>query len=96
VCGTIQFIPQNENATVEIEVFHESESPHTTASLQNEDTYFIVDPAQTKRNCNPIAEVAAWVLNVPSPDGRHWGKSSFSKNTPEGDGAGYFIIFLRD
>jgi hypothetical protein len=90
----IQFIPPNGNAAVEIEVFHESESPNTIAALQNEDTYFIVDPDETKRNCNPIAEVAARVIIVASSDDRHWGKSC-SRRIPHKEMEGSFVIFLR-
>ena len=90
----IEFSPKNDNGTVEMQItlFPESESPKAITSLRKEATYFIVDPGQTKINCNPIAEVSARVIIVASPDDRHWGKSSFTKKTEVGDG-GVFRYF---
>eukprot|EP00978_Attheya_sp_CCMP212_P030974 scaffold115720_cov60-Attheya_sp.AAC.1 len=86
----IEFSPKN--GTVEIALFPESESPIAISSLRKEATYLLVDPGQTKINCNPIEEISARVIIVASPDERHWGKSSFRKKTEVGDG-GVFRYF---
>jgi hypothetical protein len=49
------------------------------ASLKDPATYYVVDPGQTKDNCNPEANFRPKVINVTSPDPRHWGGGEFFK-----------------
>lgn len=87
----IEFIPsEDQNGKVEIELHSEKLSPTQIPSLSQKDTYYFVDPGQTKTSCNPSKMVAARVIIVASPDERHWGGSSFEKDDQQGLGG-----FLR-
>jgi hypothetical protein len=43
-------------------------------------TYYVVDPGQTKVNCNPPVDFKGKVVIVASPDESYWGKSEFGKD----------------
>ena len=62
-----------------VSVFPERNCFWNIPSLQNNDTYYIVDPCQTTTSCNPPADFMAKVIIVTSPNSIHWGGSSFGK-----------------
>ena len=89
----IVFTPsESDSGTISIELFPESTPATTITALQDKDTYYIVDPGQTKTNCTPEGAVMAKVIIVASPDKRHWGGSAFEKKEPGRD-PGMFRYF---
>jgi hypothetical protein len=48
-------------------------------SLQTAETYYIVDPSNTKKSCCPEVDFLPKTIIVSSPDSRHWGGSAFGK-----------------
>jgi hypothetical protein len=85
----IEFIPlenQNDEHEVQIELHSEKLSPTQIPSLSQTETYYFVDPGETKTSCNPSKMVAARLIIVASPDERHWGGSSFGKDDQQGLG----------
>lgn len=89
----VQLTPSNDDdAEVQIHLFPESTKQTEIDALYDPETYFIVDPGQTKTNCNPEGDVAARVVIVASPDERHWGGNAFSKKDEIGNG-GMFPYF---
>lgn len=89
----IVFTPsESDSETISIELFPESTPATTITALQDKDTYYILDPGQTKTNCTPEGAVMAKVIIVASPDERHWGGSAFEKKEPGRD-PGVFLYF---
>jgi hypothetical protein len=83
-----EFIPggNNDNNTT-VNVYEELQRKKI-ASLQSPKTYYIVDPSNTKDNCDKGSDFLPKVIIVASPDERHWGESEFEK---EREGiAGFF------
>ena len=46
-------------------------------NINQPSTYYIVDPGNTKDDCNPPVEFLGKVIIVTSPDDGHWGGTSF-------------------
>lgn len=87
----IQLTPQPGTDNVAVEHFPETTAATDIPALRNKETYYIVDPGQTKENCNPEGGVMGRVIIVASPDERHWG-SGFPKKEPGRD-PGMFRYF---
>ena len=85
-----EFTPSNTDGTVAARVYPESAHRGTIISLTKEETYYIVDPGNTRDSCDPPADFFPKVIIVASPDEGHWGASEFEKrrNVVEG----YFKI----
>jgi hypothetical protein len=89
----IQFIPsEDEEGKFHVELIPETTSPTNIDSLSDAESYYVVDPGLTKTSCNPAHLVPARVIIVASPDERHWGGSSFTKN--DQSGLGGFILYF--
>lgn len=87
----IQMTPEPGTNNVTIEHFPESTSATDIPALQEKETYYVVDPGQTKKNSNPEGGVMANVIIVASPDERLWG-TAFGKKEPGRD-PGMFRYF---
>jgi len=88
----IQFSP-SKGGQVDIKLIPEKTSPTEIFSLYHDlDTYYLVDPGETKTSCDPAPMVAARVIIIASPDESHWGGSAFEKNDQTSLG-GYFLYF---
>jgi hypothetical protein len=89
----VQLTPSDDDdVQVQVQLFPESTKQTEIDALYDPETYFIVDPGQTKPSCNPEGDVAARVVIVASPDERHWGANAFSKKDHIGNG-GMFRYF---
>lgn len=72
---------------MEIELHSDEKlSPTRIPSLSQTETYYFVDPGETKTTCNPSKMVTARLIIVASPDERHWGGTSFEKDDQQGLG----------
>ena len=88
----IQMTPQKRGTdNVAVEHFLETTAATNIPALRNRETYYVVDPGQTKDHCNPEGGVMGRVIIVASPDERHWG-SGFPKKEPGRD-PGMFRYF---
>lgn len=89
----IQFSPSKEiDGEIDIQLIPETKRPANIPSLNEPDTYYVVDPGKTKTSCDPSHLVAARVIIVASPDDRHWGGNAFEKNDQSHFG-GYILYF---
>ena len=59
--------------------------------VNNESVYYIVDPGQTKDNCNLDENFKGNVIIVASPDEGHWGGTGFHKG--RGGKIGTFLYY---
>ena len=89
----VQLIPTDDVVESNLRIYPESTKQTEIDALYDPNTYFIVDPGETKTNCDPEGDVAARVIIVASPDERHWGGSAFTKRTELGNSGGMFRYF---
>jgi hypothetical protein len=73
-----EFTP-GENHIVDVNVYPEAVNYFSIPSLQTAETYYIVDPSNTKKSCCPEVDFLPKTIIVSSPDSRHWGGSAFGK-----------------
>ena len=59
----------------ETPIYMEYEIP----SLDDNSTYFVVDPGRTQENCNPDETFKPGVIIISSPDEANWGAGTFQK-----------------
>jgi energy-coupling factor transporter ATP-binding protein EcfA2 len=69
---------------IDVKVIAEPDFDSSDPSVDNESTYYIVDPGQTKDSCNPAARFKGKVVIVTSPDECHWGAREFIKKIGAG------------
>ena len=79
-----EFVPtlnaSNGNAQrIAVNVYPETVAKTSIPLLQRRETYFIVDPGQTKDDCAPTESFEPKFILVTSPDSRHWGDNEFTK-----------------
>lgn len=95
-----EFTPQanDERKTVIAQVYEESTFKRNIDSLEKRDTYYIVDPAHTKDDCNPASDFVPKFILVTSPHDSHWGDRQFTKERGNVDGffKAYPIWSLED
>lgn len=89
--GYYEFIPHPKNGSVTTRVYQEMTPKSQIPSLLYPSTYYVVDPGNTKRNCNPRSGFQPKVIIVASPDERHWNESEYGK--VRGSVDGYFMFF---
>jgi hypothetical protein len=82
------FTPTDIATTFKVEIIHEK--VFQTWMIDTPNTFYVVDPGQTKDNCNLADDFTGKVIIVASPDERHWGGSDFFKGD---NGIGYFLIY---
>lgn len=85
-----EFTP-GENQIVDVNVYPEAVGPFSLPSLQTVETYYIVDPGNTKESCCPEVNFLPKTIIVSSPDSGHWGGSEFGKR--RGNTKGRFMFF---
>jgi hypothetical protein len=71
---------QHNGNVINVNVYNESEKKEIS-SLQNVETYYIVDPSISKDSCDKGCTFKPKLIIVTSPDERHWGESSFGKSS---------------
>jgi hypothetical protein len=69
---------------IDVKVIAEPDFDSSDPSMDNESTYYIVDPGKTKDSCDPAEIFKGKVIIVTSPDERHWGKGEFIKKRDDG------------
>jgi hypothetical protein len=65
-------------------------------SLGEHDTFYVVDPGPTTRDCNPDDYFPARVIIVSSPNAKHWGGEEFAKSRDDvehGVSGGIFFYY---
>ena len=82
------FIPNTSDADFNVHVILEKD--FTVSKFNDPSFYYIVDPGETKDNCNPSSDFIGKYILVSSPDNRHWGESEFKKNR---DSSGIFLYY---
>ena len=85
-----EFIPDSEGTQISVRVYPEKVHLLRILSLQNPNTYYIVDPGKTQTSCNPDDNFEPKVIIVPSPNSKHWGGKEFRKR--RGDNKGFFMF----
>jgi hypothetical protein len=73
-----EFIPKADGSIV-TSVYTEKMDRSDILSLELRDTYYIVDPGQTKDSCDPDRLFQPKVIIVASPDPEHWNDREFRK-----------------
>jgi hypothetical protein len=73
------FTTSTIDGTVDINVNVIKENKLKILDINKPNTYYVVDPGETKVNCNLDHDFDGKVIIVASPDDRHWGASEFSK-----------------
>jgi hypothetical protein len=63
-----EFVPNKSDSSIVANVYRENLDKGEIFSLLDQSTYYIVDPGQTKNNCNPSNTFAPKVILVTSPD----------------------------
>jgi hypothetical protein len=80
-----EFIPTNDvNMPYSCSIYPESRDVSSISSLQDKTACYIVDPGDTKDDCNPGYALAARVIIVASADSKHWGGATFRKRNYDG------------
>jgi hypothetical protein len=75
-----EFIPgSGDGDSVTANVYPEQAFKSGVPSLRLSSTYYVVDPGDTNDSCKPSSLFRPKVIIVASPDSKHWGGSSFSK-----------------
>jgi hypothetical protein len=74
-----EFKPTANAGVTSVKVYPQTLPEFKIPSLRERSTYYVVDPGQTKDDCNPNGMFQAKVILVVSPDDRHWGESEFAK-----------------
>ena len=93
------FTPASDaSGEVDVKVIEEKDFKYWDEHVNNESVYYIVDPCQTKDNCNLHVNFKGKVIIVASPDDRHWGESDFNKgrgvdNSKEIGGTGGTFLY---
>ena len=64
---------------VDVKVIEEMNFKYSDANVDKESIFYVVDPGQTKDNCNLPVKFKGKVIIVASPDNGHWGSSDFLK-----------------
>jgi hypothetical protein len=73
-----EFVPNKTNKNITANIYSEARKLPTIPSLENQSTYYIVDPGKTKDSCDPPDDFLPKSILVTSPDEGHWG-SAFDK-----------------
>ena len=74
-----EFIPDSETTQISVRVYPEQDHLLRIPSLENPNTYYIVDPGNTDTSCYPGDNFEPKVIIVTSPNSRHWGGGGFLK-----------------
>jgi hypothetical protein len=86
-----EFVPNTFNSSITAKVYREYLGEDDILSLQEQSTYYIVDPGETKDSCDPPVDFLPKYILITSPDERHWGESEFEKERNGSEG--WFKIY---
>jgi hypothetical protein len=73
----------NQDQAPSVQMFSEGTLTTDIPSLLENETYFIIDPANFGQDVNPSKLVLAKVIINASPDSKHWGGKNFSSDGPD-------------
>ena len=83
---------RTSEGSVDVKVIQEKDFNILDENINQPSTYYIVDPGQTKDDCNPPTNFQGKVIIVASPDAGHWGGSNFLKRRRV-NGSGTFLVY---
>jgi Retrotransposon hot spot protein len=90
--GFVYMFTRTTEGSVDVKVIQEKDFNILDENINQTSTYYIVDPGNTKDDCNPPANFIGKVIIVASPDEGHWGVSEFFKD--RGSNSGGMLQFL--